>query len=133
MMSLAGYFINTTSPILSFFQSLSITFSSYSPPSLLSFLPPRSFSLPLSHPAIHSSHTLQSSLSLTLPSSTSSTPLLISPLLSSLLLYQSLWQKINISATAAFLPFLPRASLLTFEPIFLSAAGSFLVGNVALH
>lgn len=111
MMSLAGYFINITSSVLSFFFIRCLSLSR-PPPSLP---PPRLSFLHLLSPALPSIH-LTPGNPLTLPSSSSSsssTPLLISPLLSSLLLYQSHWQKINISSAAAFLPFLPRPSLLT--------------------
>lgn len=121
MMSLVGHFINITSSVLSFIFSPCPSLSLPPPlPTGFSFL----HLLPLSHtltlPSIH----LTLCNPLTLPSSSSSTPLLISPLLSSLLLYQSLWQKINISSAAAFLPSLPRPSLLSLELIFSSAEGS---------
>lgn len=47
--------------------------------------------------------------------SASATLLLISPLLSSLLLYQSAWQKIDIGAAAAFLPSPLRPAALRFR------------------
>lgn len=102
-MSLAGYFINITSA-----SRLSIRLSLSPSP------PPPAHSL--CHPFISRLAILP--LSLTLPPPL----LLISPLLGSLLLYQSPWQKIDISAAAALPLFLSSHSapllLLSLQLIF---------------
>lgn len=73
--------------------------------------------------------------SLSLPSSSScslASSFLPSPLLSSLLVYQSPWQEINIGCAAALLSCLLRPSPLTFRLILRSAAASSVMEEVAL-